>query len=264
MARADGRRRGRGRRTPPARWPRRGRRGERRVPRLVVGPGADLADRGGAAGRGRLAPRRGTCSVDPRAVRSAATSAKVSDRCRPVRPRLAEAAADGLERALEVGAWPGGSGSRTGPCSWLGRRTSHGRSGDLAPLVDALELEVDGRAIAVGQVLPGEVPRTIACRRRSEEAELAVELPEPHVVAHPVGAEVDQPGLPHPAVVEGRRVARALRDSGSQCTRCITSGMFRSSRWKKRERGAGCGPPGAAASRRRGPCPCRRASTRCR
>ena len=41
-----------------------------------------------------------------------------------------------------------------------------------------------------------------------EPAELAVELPEPGVVAHPVGAEVDEPGLAHAAVVERGRVAR--------------------------------------------------------
>ena len=38
--------------------------------------------------------------------------------------------------------------------------------------------------------------------------ELAIELPEPGVVSHPIGAEMDQPGLAHAAVVVGGRAAR--------------------------------------------------------
>ena len=38
-----------------------------------------------------------------------------------------------------------------------------------------------------------------------EAAELAIELPQPAVVAHPVGAEVDEPGFAHPAVVEAMK-----------------------------------------------------------
>ena len=46
---------------------------------------------------------------------------------------------------------------------------------------------------------------------------------------------MDEPRLAHAAVVERRRVAGpARRTPGSQCTRCMTSGTFSSSRWKKR------------------------------
>src|SRR5581483_3515775 len=44
--------------------------------------------------------------------------------------------------------------------------------------------------------------------------ELAVELPEPRVVAHPVRAEMDEPRLAHTAVVVGGRVARLARVRG--------------------------------------------------
>ena len=89
------------------------------------------------------------------------------------------------------------------------------RRGDLAPLVDAREVEVDGGAVAVGQVLAGDrAPQPLRVADVVEQAELAVELPQPGVVAHPVGAQVDQPRLPHAAVVERGRVARPLGELG--------------------------------------------------
>ena len=98
---------------------------------------------------------------------------------------------------------PGGSGSRTGPCSRLGSRIVAwpGRRG-LAPLVLAPDLEVDGRPVAVDEVLARDAAaHPVGVADVVELAELAVELPEPRVVAHPVGAEVDQPRLAHAAVV---------------------------------------------------------------
>src|SRR4029453_10174237 len=47
-----------------------------------------------------------------------------------------------------------------------------------------------------------------------EPPELAVELPQPGVVAHPVGAQVDEPGLPHAAVVGAGGVAGAGGEGG--------------------------------------------------
>src|SRR5439155_18993547 len=44
--------------------------------------------------------------------------------------------------------------------------------------------------------------------------ELAVELPEPRVVAHPVRAQVDEPCLTHAPVVVGRRVAGSPGELG--------------------------------------------------
>src|SRR5581483_6479648 len=59
-------------------------------------------------------------------------------------------------------------------------------------------------------VAPGDPPaHPVGVADVVEPAELAVELPEPRVVAHPVGAQVDEPRLAHPAVVVDRGVARA-------------------------------------------------------
>src|SRR4051794_10126366 len=82
--------------------------------------------------------------------------------------------------------------------------------GDGPALVGRLQLEVDRGAAAVGEVLAhdgaGEV---VDVADVVEPAERALELPQPGVVAHPVGAEVDEPRLAHAAVVERGGVARA-------------------------------------------------------
>ncbi len=114
--------------------------------------------------------------------------------------------------------WPrrAARGAGTGPCSRLGKQQRGvARRGDLAPLVLAPELEVDGGPVAVGQVVPGDrAGHPVGVADVVEAPELAVERREPAVVAHPIGAEVDQPGLAHAAVVVDRRVAGPGRPFG--------------------------------------------------
>ena len=79
----------------------------------------------------------------------------------------------------------------------------------LAPLVLTPDVELDRGPIAVGEQLARDATtHPVRVADVVELPELAVELPQPRVVAHPVGAEVDQPGLAHPAVVVARGVAR--------------------------------------------------------
>ena len=76
-----------------------------------------------------------------------------------------------------------------------------------AALVGGCQLEVDGGPVAVGEVLAGDgAGEVVHVTDVVEPAERAFELPEPGVVTHPVGAEMDQPGLAHAAVVVGGRV----------------------------------------------------------
>ena len=109
-----------------------------------------------------------------------------------------------------VPAPPGTGGSRTSPLLAAGQQDRGvARGGRLAPLVLAPQVEVDGRLAPVGQVAPGDAaPHPVGVADVVEAAELAVQLPEPGVVAHPVGAGVDQPRLPHPAVVVDGGAAR--------------------------------------------------------
>ena len=154
---------------------------------------------------------------------------------------------------------PGGSGSRTAPCS-RARQQDRGVAGrgHLAALVHGLDLEVDRRAVAVGEVLPGDgAAQPLRVADVVELPELAVELPEPGVVAHPVGAEVDEPRLAHAAVVERGRVAGSLRRSpGPSAPAASRRGRLSRRGGRSAGCGRGSGRRGAAASRRRGPCPC--------
>ncbi len=89
------------------------------------------------------------------------------------------------------------------------------RGRGLSPLVLARQLELDGRPVAVDEPLAHDAStHPVGVADVVEPAELAVELPEPRVVAHPVGAEVDQPRLAHAPVVVHRRVARPARPLG--------------------------------------------------
>ena len=131
-------------------------------------------------------------------------------------PRSAKRWARASRVSWQVVAPPGTSGRRTGPCSRDGSRiVAWPGRGDVAALVDALDLEVDGGAVALGEVLAGDrAPHPVGVADVVELPELAVELPEPGVVAHPVGAEVDEPDLAHAAVVVGGRVAGPLGPLG--------------------------------------------------
>ena len=81
---------------------------------------------------------------------------------------------------------------------------------DVAALVLGLHVEVDRMTAAVGHVLAGDhAGEPLGVANEVELAELAVKLPEPAGIAHPIRAEVDQPCLTHPSVVESRRISRA-------------------------------------------------------
>ena len=85
----------------------------------------------------------------------------------------------------------------------------------LASLVLSPDLEVDGRSISLREVLPGHPPpHPVGVAHVVELAELAIELPQPGVVTHPVGAQVDQPRLAHASVVVAGGVPRPVRPFG--------------------------------------------------
>ena len=122
--------------------------------------------------------------------------------------RRARAAGRWRRRAGRAGA-PGrarGSGSRI--VAWPGvvtspRWFSATRSRSTA-----------GRSPSARYLRVDRAPQPLGVAHVVEQAELAVELPQPGVVAHPVGAQVDEPGLAHAAVVERRRVARPAGELG--------------------------------------------------
>ena len=164
---------------------------------------------------------------------------------------------DGLE-VLQVRR-PGRSGRRTGPCS----RTAAGWwpcPGVVTTprwLVPASSRSTAGRSPSA-RYLRTTVPAMVDVADVVEAAELALELPEPGVVAHPVGAEVDQPRLAHAAVVvtwSGCRPCGPTRDPSARAA----SRRGRSGR--RGGRSAGCvdgssTPSAQRLARRRGPCPC--------
>ena len=87
--------------------------------------------------------------------------------------------------------------------------------GGLAALVVAPDVEVHRRTTTFGEILAGHPsPHPVGVADVVELAELAVELPQPGVVTHPVSAEVDQPRLAHAPVVVAGRVARPMRPLG--------------------------------------------------
>src|SRR5207244_5091785 len=93
------------------------------------------------------------------------------------------------------------------------------RRGLLAALVARAQLHVYRRPPAVGEIGTAHAAaEPLRVADVVEPAELAVELPEPGVVAHPVGAEMDEPRLAHAPVVERGRVARASRELGIPVT----------------------------------------------
>ena len=156
------------------------------------------------SGRSRRSRSTGAVVVDDepvgrgRVVLHAAASVSSANRSTSASGRPAQSS----RRRARRGGAPGrarGSGSRivawpgvvVSP-RWFSPRMSRSTAG-RSP--SARYLRVDPAAHPVGVADVVELP------------ELAVELPEPRVVAHPVGAEVDEPGLAHAAVVVARRVA---------------------------------------------------------
>ena len=105
---------------------------------------------------------------------------------------------------------PGGSGRTTGPCSRLGRRTVAWPGVVISPrwFWAHTSRSTAGRSPSARYLPHHGSVQPLGVAHEVELAELAVELPQPRIVAHPVGAQMDEPGLPHPAVVEGGRVAR--------------------------------------------------------
>ena len=224
-----------------------------------VTDGDEAHDRVGNARRARRGPRSRERSVPP-LVGCAGEHGGVRGFCRAAHARLRSrrrrtSGADGGPHSVArvrggwrtVGRWRRGGRStwrrlRADPADAPGRArgsaagSSRVRRGCLAPLVLAPHVGVDRRPITVGEVHVGDAPaHPVRVAHVVEAAELAVELPQPRVVTHPVGAEVDEPRLAHPAVVVDRRIPRRRRaHSASQCTRCCTSGTLRSSGRKKR------------------------------
>src|SRR5439155_18420062 len=81
------------------------------------------------------------------------------------------------------------------------------RCRDLTPLVLARQVQLDRGAVSVDEGLADDAPsHPMRVADVVEAAELAIELPQPGVVAHPVRAEMDEPRLAHTSVVVDRRV----------------------------------------------------------
>ena len=145
---------------------------------------------------------------------------------------------------------PGGSGSRTGPCSRLGSRIVACPGVVASPrwLVADSSTSTAGRSPSARYLRVDAPAQPLRVADVVEPAELAVELPQPGVVAHPVGAEVDEPRLAHAAVVERGRVAALPREFAGPSARAA-SRRGRSGRRGGRSAGCGCGSGsrGAAA-----------------
>ena len=164
---------------------------------------------------------------------------------------------------------PGGSGRRTGPCSRLGqqdRRVARAWSTSPRWFTASSSRSTAGRSPSARYLRTTRAAQPLRVADVVEPPELAVELPQPGVVAHPVGAEVDEPRLAHAAVVERGRVARrGGRTRGPSARAASRRGR---SAVVAVEEARDALPVlvrrAAAASRRRGPCPSPRASRPCR
>ena len=76
------------------------------------------------------------------------------------------------------------------------------RGGAFTALVLTPDLEIDSGTITIGEILRAhDASHPVGVSDVVETTELAVELPEPRIISHPVGAEMDQPGLAHAPVV---------------------------------------------------------------
>ena len=149
-----------------------------------------------------------------------------------------EPLADRVERALEVGGAAGrvGQADRRRARGWAaGSWRGPGVVTSPRWFTHSSSRSTAGRSPSARYLRVDRAPQPLRVADVVEQAELAVELPQPGVVAHPVGAEVDEPRLAHAAVVERGRVARrAGRTPGPSAPAASRRGRSSSSRWKKR------------------------------